>query len=521
MQDSTEAAPVRAGEDELESAAERAQAALLGGRLAAARGAAEGALKQCGPSPALYAVLGRAHAAEDEDDHDDRAETVYRSGLAAFPDDPDLLAGYAELCLRSDPFDRPARHGRGPGLVERLREVAPGSPQALRLEQAAADRGRPSSGTGIRPPSPSRVQRHDVRETVRTTSNLAAAARGAQEQSGREPYDLRLAVRAETLAVLARPGRGLLVRILMAPLLSLPLGAVLVSAIVLARPAFHLPAWVPLLGLVVCLPYVVLSLMLRGARKRAELRGPATAPIADRTKEMDAAPAGAAENAPGSDGGPQHRPNVQVSPCPPPPDAAPRRHRVVALTSAAVVVASVTGSLLWSNAQYRSYPRYTTSAPASFRGAPLLTGHPVQALLESTMATEWSTGDGRTFSYAYGRSPQALVPATLVFGATGDFHEASADVARFFEEGLRFAGNTPTHAWTADAGRLGGWLRCVTYAGPLGDASTACSWADKGGLATVVLNETGLSHEAAASSTRSLLATLLHRTDRRQAPTAS
>ncbi|WP_406092257.1 hypothetical protein [Streptomyces sp. NBC_01013] len=66
-------------------------------------------------------------------------------------------------------------------------------------------------------------------------------------------------------------------------------------------------------------------------------------------------------------------------------------------------------------------------------------------------------------------------------------------------------------AWDADPGRLGGRLRCVTFAALPGD-STACSWADKGSIATVVLYETGLDRASAASSVRSLREAILHRT---------
>ncbi|MFE9782200.1 hypothetical protein ACFYPA_29110 [Streptomyces sp. NPDC005775] len=514
MQDGTECVSVRAEEDERESATLRARAALVDGRFAAARAGAQEALERFGPSSALYAVLGRAHSAEDADDHDDRADAVYRRGLTAFPDDLDLLAGYAELCLRSDPFDRPARHGRGPGLMERLRAVAPGSPQVLRAEQTAAGQGRLSLGAGARMLSASRMQRHDARQALAEVLGLSAAVLLTQEQSRLLPHELRLAVRAETLAALARRGRGLLVRILRTPLAALSVCALLVSAIALARPAFHLPAWVPFLALALCLPHCLLSFVLRGARRRAESRVLATPPGAERVAEPQPGTDIAAESAPEPGGGPEHGPSGHLPPSPLSPllsgPAPSRRERLVTVTTAAVIVTSVAVSLYWSEAQYRSYPRYTTSAPAAFHGAPLLTSHPVQASLESTMASVWNTADGQTFSYAYGKSDQALMPVAVVFGVTGDFHETSAEAGTFFEEGLRYVGNTPKDAWNADPGQLGGRLRCVTYAGPLGGTSTACSWADKGSIATVVLNEPGLDREAAASSARALRERVLH-----------
>ncbi|WP_406338644.1 hypothetical protein OH781_17170 [Streptomyces sp. NBC_01550] len=57
------------------------------------------ALDADGPDAGLHAVLGRSHAAEDADDEDDLAERVHRRGPAEFPDDLDLLAACAELCL--------------------------------------------------------------------------------------------------------------------------------------------------------------------------------------------------------------------------------------------------------------------------------------------------------------------------------------------------------------------------------------------------------------------------------------
>ncbi|WP_327708718.1 hypothetical protein OG912_07640 [Streptomyces sp. NBC_00464] len=512
MRDITEADPVRSMADERETATAHAGAALLAGRLAVARAGAEEALERFGPGPDLYAMLGRAHAAEEADDHDDSADTVYRRGLAAFPDDLDLLAGYAELCLRADSFDRPARHGRGPDLLARLREVAPGSPQTLRVEQTAAGQGRLSAPSGTKTLSPSRMQRHDAHDALTTAPDLATAVQLAQEQSEQDPHELRLAVRAETLAALAGPGRGLLLRILRAPLVSLSLCAVLVSAIALAHPALHLPVWVLLLVPVVCLPHRLLSLVLHGARRRAERRVLVTPPNAGPVGDAQPATAGVPEAASEQDAGPVHVPAVPLAHPPLLPVPAPsRRERAVALTAAAVIVASVAGSVLWSNAQYRSYPRYTAAGPAAFHGAPLITGHPLRASLESTAARMWNTADGRTFSYVYADSPQALVPVAVVSGVTGDFHDTSGEAVRALEEGLRYIGITPLSTWNADPGRLGGRLRCVTFAALLGD-STACSWADKGSIAIIVLYEADLDREAATSSARALREAILHRT---------
>lgn len=230
---SPEEAPEAAAAEEAAAAAEAIQAALSGRRPADARAQATAALERYGPDPLLYTLLGRAHVAENEDDHDDEAERAYRRGLAAFPDDLGLLTAYAELCLESDALDRPGRHARGPGLVARVGELAPGSPNVLRLDgiskgiggiMAATGGGRPSLATPI-PLSAAHTQRHDVRTSLATAPNLAEATRLAEEESWHYPYDLRRLIRAETLASLARPGRRLLTAQVRAPLLGTALAS--------------------------------------------------------------------------------------------------------------------------------------------------------------------------------------------------------------------------------------------------------------------------------------------------------
>ncbi|WP_329274622.1 hypothetical protein [Streptomyces sp. NBC_00691] len=91
----------------------RIDALVAVGRAAEARAVARTALEADGRDAGLFLSLARAHMAEDDDDHDDAAERVFREGLDAFPDDVGLLAGYAELCTRTDALDRPGRHARG------------------------------------------------------------------------------------------------------------------------------------------------------------------------------------------------------------------------------------------------------------------------------------------------------------------------------------------------------------------------------------------------------------------------
>ncbi|MEU8621646.1 hypothetical protein [Streptomyces sp. NPDC048623] len=106
---------------------------VAGGNAAVRRSAQEG-MDELGPHPDLYCWLALGHVAEDEDDHDDEAERAFRAGLALDPDHLGLLAGYAELCLRADGFDRPGRAGRAAGLAKRLKELAPRSAEAGRVE---------------------------------------------------------------------------------------------------------------------------------------------------------------------------------------------------------------------------------------------------------------------------------------------------------------------------------------------------------------------------------------------------
>ncbi|MFF3941782.1 hypothetical protein [Streptomyces phaeofaciens] len=97
-----------------------------------------GKIRKRGPRPQadLYCWLALGHAAEDDDDHDDRAEEAFRAGLALDGDHLGLLTGYAELCLRADAFEYPARASRAVVLSRRLKELAPESAEAERLSAA-------------------------------------------------------------------------------------------------------------------------------------------------------------------------------------------------------------------------------------------------------------------------------------------------------------------------------------------------------------------------------------------------
>src|SRR5690606_15028745 len=128
---------------------------------------------------------------------------------------------------------------RATGLVERANELAPGSPEALRLSGRTAwtaPAGRP-------PASPAHIQRHDVRQALAAAPSLAEAARLAAEEAGRHPYSVRLAVRAETLAAFTRPGRWLLLGQVRAPYLSALAVLALGAPAVLLGPTAHWYLW--------------------------------------------------------------------------------------------------------------------------------------------------------------------------------------------------------------------------------------------------------------------------------------
>ncbi|MBP2587055.1 hypothetical protein J3A78_007533 [Streptomyces sp. PvR006] len=174
----------------------RVDALVAVGRPAEARAAARTALADGGPEAGLFLALARAHMAEDDDDHDDAAERVFREGLDAFPDDIGLLAGYAELCTRSDSMDRPGRHARGPVLLARLREIAP---ESAELRRAAAA-GSSVSTNDRNSASVYRVQSFDAARAFAEAATPQAAADQAAQWAAAAPRDLRLAVLAETTA---------------------------------------------------------------------------------------------------------------------------------------------------------------------------------------------------------------------------------------------------------------------------------------------------------------------------------
>ncbi|MFI6946975.1 hypothetical protein [Streptomyces sp. NPDC050422] len=400
MQDTEhDTSPEEAPEAEAAAATAAARAALTGGRPADARARATAALERYGPDPVLYTLLGRAHVAENEDDHDDAAERTYRRGLEAFPDDLDLLTSYAELCLESDALDRPGRNARGPVLAARIIELAPDSPQALHVGRHARGEIMVLPGSGALPKATAaHIQRHDVRAALADAPDLAQAARLAEEQAAQYPYDRRLAIRAETLTALTRPGRGLLLTHVRAPLATLLTVTAIAATLTITRAAFHLPSWVAVIAVLLFVP----GMALRSLERHAHARG--LARLLTPPDEAD----------------------LPESPLPPPPAISSRRV-AVNLAVLCVLLCSAASPLLWPSPQNTDYPRYTVTRPAEVLGAPLLSA--MDGTDEGTLAL-WTETFGNSFSYLYGTTDQmadyGAEPAVYVFGGIGDLHDASA-----------------------------------------------------------------------------------------------
>jgi hypothetical protein len=165
---------------------ERCEQLFRAGGNAAVRRAAQEGLDEHGPHPDLYCWLALGHAAEDEDDHDDRAEEAFRAGLALDADHVGLLAGYAELCLRADAFDHPGRAARARVLARRLDELAPDSPEAAQV--AAAERW----------------ERRSYLDEVRMAAATAAVGHATEIQARTLEADLRQGTAAPAEATVDR-----------------------------------------------------------------------------------------------------------------------------------------------------------------------------------------------------------------------------------------------------------------------------------------------------------------------------
>ncbi|MFI6877515.1 hypothetical protein ACIBL6_29130 [Streptomyces sp. NPDC050400] len=424
---------------------ERAQALLRAGELGPARAEARAALEAHGPHAGLSLVLGRAHAAEDDDDHDLEAERVYRAGLDAFPDDLDLLAAYAEFGLAGDPMEQPGRVARGRRAADRVRELAPDSPQALR-------RGEPADRYGTRRASENRVQRHDARTALNSGVDLRVAAAQAEETALAWPNDRRLQTRAETLAALVSDGLTCLT-------LRRPYGTALVLGLLaggwlLAVPALGLSWPHSLWALTALVPVLRERKVLRDARGRAELR----------------LPLGYGIPAPGS-------PDVPLR---------TRREQAALALALTVVAGALCGSAGWQYERWADYPRYAAAAPKSFHGMSLTDAGGMGEQLNSSLAQTVPADDAEPFSAVYkDEKTGALI---VLAGATGDLHDqVPEDMAEEMRDGFGSAGMTVKDTWSADPGEFGGELGCGAYSAS-GAEISMCAWADKGSMGMVMVS---------------------------------
>ncbi|MFI6688842.1 hypothetical protein [Streptomyces sp. NPDC050485] len=337
---------MHAGHDDVISVCADAEALLRAGRNSEARKAARAALYTDGPDPRLYALLGRAHAAEADQRHTDRAEAILREGLATFPEDPVLLAAYTDLRAAVD-------QAAAPELAAPPRELSPERRRAAAAGQAAAATGAdpsapgpanadgatdtdraaatggaasadraaatsiPVTGQGGRgtttATSAGRRQRHDARLVLAVIGHPIGAAQQARGQAQARPADDRIAVLAETLSALARPGRAPLRLLVRAPLTAGVGCWAWFAGWLLAVAALHLPAPAGLAALLGPALFPLLHGVLWAARHRARDRAPA-------------APAGP----------PPHRAFPVLPPVPP---YTPREKAAAALVLAMVAVA--------------------------------------------------------------------------------------------------------------------------------------------------------------------------------------
>lgn len=176
-------------------------------------------------------------------------------------------------------------------------------------------------------------------------------------------------------------------------------------------------------------------------------------------------------------------------------------------------LAALVGSAVWGYQQYADYPRYTVAAPDRLRGYERLEDTPVQQLTESLMGESLAGDGGRPFAYVYGRKDQNLALVT-VFGAVGDFHDMTSDAVESFhgdfESGLIGTGLTTNGTVSADPGRLGGAMRCLSYQALGGGLVNACTWGDKGSVGTVLSADSGRGLETAADLARAVREAVLH-----------
>ncbi|MFJ9434298.1 hypothetical protein ACIRQY_32210 [Streptomyces sp. NPDC101490] len=466
----------------------RVDTLVAAGRVAEARSVARDALDADGPDAGLFLALARAHMSEDDDDHDDEAEQVFREGLDSFPDDVGLLGGYAELCVRTDALDRPGRHARGPALLARLREVAPYAPEVRRAEAAGSSVSTHTrSGASAR-----RVQSFDAARAFAGAATPQAAAAQCARWADSAPSDPRLAVLAETTGALAAPGRtgsrlllrrGLEYRFAVSAAV-----AVLVALRITVAPA--VPYGVPIaLGLLAGLPLLRLRSRLRAARERADARLATAVPDGEAVAGSDAF-------------GPPELPPV--------PRATPREY-VFAGGGLALLV--MVGGAAYASSL--AYPRYDIVTHESYLG---LEGH---VLREEYGPFTAIPDDKRGQSTVQVYVPEGAAPDTpaeyLVAVTTGDFHEMRES---YLGDGTDLMGVDTQGAgsihdiWRAEGGPHGSWMRCLRYTETAsGTLRGMCLWADKGSLGMVLFTAEDKNRAAIEETARAVGADFLQPTE--------
>ncbi|MEV6245988.1 hypothetical protein AB0M38_07265 [Streptomyces sp. NPDC051742] len=474
--------------DTSDDARGRVDALVAAGRAAEARTVARNALDTDGPDAGLLLALARAHMAEDDDDHDDAAERVFREGLDAFPDDIGLLAGYAELCAGTDAVDRPARNARSVALLARLREIAPYSVELSRAEAAGSSVSADAKNTA----SVRRMQSFDAGRVFADAPTPGAAAAQAAHWAAAAPRNLRLAVLAETTAALAAPGRTWL-RLLLrrGPEYRCAAGAVVALLAVLR---LTVPQAVPYgvvagVGLLTELPFLVLRKQLLAARERAAERMAAAVNEPARDGEADA----------GGDGfGPPELPPV--------PRVTLREY-----VFAGVGVALLLGLGTAAYASSLAYPRYDIVAHDTYRG---LEGFELRAQYDpfAALPDRRSAETTARVYVAEDAAPDAAAEY-LVGVATGDFHDLRESY--LFEDGGLIpsitAGVGVVHdTWRAGAGPYGSWMRCLRYTeARTGTPRAMCIWGDKGSMGLVLFTAEDENQDEIEETARSIGADFL------------
>ncbi|MEU2507959.1 hypothetical protein ABZ621_25035 [Streptomyces sp. NPDC007863] len=433
----------------------RAEALIAADRPAEARDLVRDALDTGGPDAGLCLVLARAHLAEDDDDHDAAAESVLRDGLDAFPDDIGLLGEYAELGARSDGFDHPGRRARGERALDRLRELAPHSAE-LRSAEAAGGAVSAAARDAV---SIRRMQSFDTARAFADAPTPAAAAARTAQWAAAAPHDRRLAVLAETTAVLAAPGRaGARLLLLRGLEYRLAVGVLVVLLVILRLTVVpEIPLGVATgAGLLLELPFLGLRRLLRDARDRAADRLAAAVPEAVPREE---------EGADGGFGAPELPPVPRFT------------RREGAFAGAAAALLLLVGGA--SYAAYTAYPRYELVSHDEFRGA---RGVDLGAVGGPT--AEDGVEDSVLRMYGSGSADGSQL---VVYAAVGDFHQVRAeDVSGRYGMlgGLKDTADV-REDWDARAGARGGWTRCARVVDTAGLRKAVCMWADKGSLGSV------------------------------------